>query len=77
MLEINVKEARSKLSHLLNKVEQGQDVILTRRGKNVASSQAPIAGRRLPSLKKFRQTLSVPGTGLSSAVQDARDEERY
>jgi prevent-host-death family protein len=77
MLEINVKEARSKLSHLLNKVEQGQDVILTRRGKKVARLVSPMEDRRLPSLKKFRQTLSVPGTELSSAVQAARDEERY
>ena len=77
MLEINVKEARSRFSQLLNKVEQGQDVLLTRRGKKVARLVPPEKDCRLPSLKKFRQTISVPGKGLSSAVQASRDEERY
>ncbi len=77
MLEVNVKEARSRLSQLLNKVEQGQDVLLTRRGKKVAYLVPPEKGQKLPSLKKFRQTISVSGKGLGSAVQAARDEERY
>lgn len=77
MLEVNVKEARSKFSQLLNKVEQGQDILLTRRGKKVACLVPPEKDRRLPSLKEFRQTISVPGKGLGSAVQTARDEERY
>ena len=77
MLEVNVKEARAKFSQLLNKVEQGQDILLTRRGKKVACLVPPEKDRRLPSLKEFRQTISVPGKGLGAAVQTARDEERY
>lgn len=77
MLEINVKEARSRFSQLLNKVEQGQDVLLTRRGKKIARLVSPVQNSRLPSLKKFRQTIAAPGKGLSSVVQAARDEERY
>lgn len=77
MLEVNVKEARSRFSQLLDKVEHGQDILLTRRGKKVARLVSPVQDRRLPSLKKFRQTIAAPGKGLSSAVQAARDEERY
>lgn len=77
MLEINVKEARSRFSQLLNKVEQGQGVLLTRRGKKVACLVPPEKDCRLPSLKKFRQTISVPGKGLASTVLDGRNEERY
>ncbi len=77
MLEVNVKEARSGLSKLLDKVEQGQDILLTRRGKKVACLVPPEKECRLPSLKKFRQTIVLSGIKLSSAVKAARDEERY
>ncbi|MCG8333681.1 MAG: type II toxin-antitoxin system prevent-host-death family antitoxin, partial [Proteobacteria bacterium] len=36
MLEINVKEARSNLSNILDRVEKGEEIIITRRGKRVA-----------------------------------------
>lgn len=51
MLEINVKEARANFSQLLNKVEQGQDILLIRRGKKVARLVSPETGSDLPSLK--------------------------
>jgi prevent-host-death family protein len=38
MLEVNVKEARSKLSHLLDRVERGEKIIIKRRGKKLALS---------------------------------------
>ena len=77
MLEVNVKEARSNFSQLLNKVEQGQDIILTRHGKKVARLVSPEKECNLPSLKKFRQTIALPEQGLSSAIPAVRDEERY
>ncbi len=77
MIEVNVKEARSSFSQLLNKVEQGQDIILTRHGKKVARLISSEKECSLPSLKKFRQTINVHGKTLSATVQDARDEERY
>jgi len=36
MLEVNVKEARSNLSSLLDRVEAEEEIIITCRGKNVA-----------------------------------------
>jgi prevent-host-death family protein len=77
MLEVNVKEARARFSQLLNKVEQGQDIVLTRRGRKVARLVSPNLDRRLPSLKKFRQGIAVSGKSLSSVVQADRDDERY
>lgn len=77
MLEINVKEARSCFSKLLNKVEQGQDIILTRRGKRIACIVSPEKEGNLPSLKEFRRTLATPEKGLSATVITGRDEERY
>ena len=77
MLEVNVKEARSNFSRLLNKVEQGQDILLIRRGKKVARLVSPEKDCGLPGLKEFRQTISLSGDGLSSVIQAARDKERY
>ena len=36
MLEIGAFEAKNKLGHLLDLVEQGEEVTITRRGKEVA-----------------------------------------
>jgi prevent-host-death family protein len=77
MLEVNIKEARSKLGQLLRQVEHGQNILLTRRGKEVACLVPPQKTGRLPSLKEFRQTIAAPEQGLSSTVLAARDEERY
>jgi prevent-host-death family protein len=36
MLEVNIKEARSNVSKLLDKVERGEEIIITRYGQKVA-----------------------------------------
>ncbi len=77
MLEINVKEARSKLSHLLDMVERGEEVIITRRGKKSARLISPTPREHLPDLKKFRKTIRLKGKLLSETVVSSRDEERY
>lgn len=77
MLEVNVKEARSKLSILLDKVERGEEIIIKRRGKKVALLVSPKRENALPSLKKFRASISATGKSLSEIVIDLRKEERY
>ena len=77
MLEVNVKEARSKLSTLLNKVEQGEEITITRRGKKVARLVSTTTGSSLPSLKEFRQTLSVSGKPMSEEIIASRKTDRY
>ncbi|MCX5844214.1 MAG: type II toxin-antitoxin system prevent-host-death family antitoxin [Deltaproteobacteria bacterium] len=76
-MEINVKEARSKLSSLLDRVEEGTEVILLRRGKEVARLVPPSGmGRRLPSLSDFRSSIKTRGIPLSETVIKGRQEER-
>ncbi len=77
MLEINVKDARSKLSTLLDRVEQGDEIIITRRGKKVARLVSPRKRLSLPPLKDFRSSLKVKGKTLTETVINARREERY
>ena len=77
MLEVNVKEARSKLSELITKVEKGQEIMITRRGKKVARLIPARTQTTLPSLKNFRQTLSVIGKPMSEEIIASRKAERY
>ena len=77
MLEVNVKEARSKLSLLLDRVERGEEIIIKRRGRKVALLVSPTRENGLPSLKKFRASISTSGKSLSETVIDIRKEERY
>ena len=77
MLEVNVKEARSKLSILLDRVERGEEIIIKRRGKKVALLVSPERKNALPSLKDFRASISTTGKSLSETVIDMRQEERY
>ncbi len=78
MLEINVKEARSSLSTILDRVEKGEEIIITRRGKRVARISNIVKNPMpLQSLKKFRSKISIKGKSLSQTVIDQREEERY
>ena len=77
-MEINVKEARSKFRSILDQVEAGDEVIIRRRGKEIARLVPPIGkGKRLPALKKFRAAIRVKGEPLSATVKRGRAEERY
>lgn len=77
-MEVNVKEARSKISALLDKVQQGEEVIILRRGKRIARL-VPItsSAKKLPDLTAFRSSMSVKGKSLSQTVVQEREEERY
>lgn len=77
-MEINVKDARSRLSFLLDQVEVGGEVTILRRGKEVARLVPPLGeGKALPGLKEFRSSIKITGEPLSSVVIRGRVEERY
>ena len=51
MTEIGVSEARNQLSALLDRVERGEEIVITRHGRPIV----PTRGRRLPSaLQRMR-----------------------
>ena len=37
MIEVNVRERKSRLSHYLRKLDEGEQIIITRRGKTVGT----------------------------------------
>ena len=77
-MEVNVKEARSKISSLLDKTQKGEEVVILRRGKRVARL-VPVdnTDKRFPDLRTFRKSISLKGKSLSRTVIQQRDEERY
>ena len=77
-MEVNVKEARAKISSLLDRTQKGEEVVIVRRGKRVARLVAVgDTDKRLPDLRAFRNSISLKGEALSGAVIQGRSEERY
>jgi prevent-host-death family protein len=77
-MEVNVKEARAKISSLLDRTEMGEEVVIIRRGKRIARLvSVGDACKRLPDLRGFRNSILVKGKSLSEAVIQGREEERY
>jgi prevent-host-death family protein len=78
MQRVNVKDARSRLRELLEQVEGGEEVVLLRRGREVARLVPPKGeGHPLPDLSDFRESIAIKGQPLSIEVVRARAEERY
>jgi prevent-host-death family protein len=77
-VEISVKEARSKFKFLFDQVEGGNEVVIRRRGKEVARLVPPKGeGKRLPGLERFRSSIKMKGEPLSEIVKKEREEGRY
>ena len=78
MLEVNVKEVRRNLSELLDKVENGEVILISRHGKQIARlTPSKRSTESLPSLKDFRARLQIQGRSLSETVIELRENERY
>ena len=78
MRRVNVKQAREGLSALLDAVSAGEEVVLLRRGKEVARLVPPRRrAKRLPSLEGLRRSISLKGKPLSAEVLQGRLDERF
>ena len=78
MKSVNVKTARSALRKLLEDVGGGEEVVILRRGKQVARLVPPdTRPRRLPSLREFRSSIRTRGNPLSAQVVTERRRQRY
>ncbi len=73
---VRVTEARQNFRELIRRVEMGEEIVLTRRGTEVARL-VPVRRDReaLPSLERFRASVQIDRP-LSEAVTGAREEER-
>ena len=74
---VNLAQAKARLSELLDKVEAGQEVVITRRGKAVAHL-SPVLGPRkalpLGELAGFRASMPHLRRPAAELLREARDE---
>lgn len=81
MTEIGAYEAKNKLSALLDLVEKGQEITITRRGKPVAklvAAKAASAGKKLSpedvvaSFRKLNKGVTLGGLKLKDLIDEGR-----
>ena len=79
MNRISIREARRRLSDIVDAAERGEKTVITRRGRQVAVVEPllPTKGRTLPDLTEFRASIAVKGKSLSRVVAQKRKETRY
>jgi len=75
MVTVNVAKAKAKLSDLLDKVEAGEDVVITRHGKPVAHL-SPVAVPKQPvgSHAAFRKRMPAWRKPSAKLLREVRDE---
>lgn len=79
MLTVNLAQAKAHLSELLDKVEAGEEVVITRHGKPVAHLRAAVPPRLplpLEKLAAFRAGISPWRKDSATLVREMRDDER-
>ncbi len=78
MHRVSVRDARNHLRSIMNRVSAGEEVVILRRGKEVARISPPARRSiRLPDLSGFRASIRVKGEPMSVSVAKARKVERY
>jgi len=74
MKHIGIKQARQELPDLVDRVEAGEEIVITRLGKAVAKLTAASAALKpLPSLVAFRQAIGADGTPAAKLLREERD----
>lgn len=79
MTTISVSDFRSRVSRILNLVEEGEEMVLVRHGRPIARI-LPVEPDEdhIPSWKTPLRRISVRGASLSQAILEERqDEELY
>jgi prevent-host-death family protein len=79
MLEIGAYEAKNKLSALLDRVEKGEEIIITRRGKTVAKIVPPTpafdreAARAAVARMLARNDATLGGIPIRELIDEGRE----
>lgn len=79
MNRVNIREARRRLTAIVDAAERGESTLITRRGRQVATVQPVVTGRgrRLPDLSAFRASIKTKGKPVSQIVIEERRRARY
>jgi prevent-host-death family protein len=79
MVTVSLVQAKAHLSELLDKVEAGEEVIITRHGRAVAHIHSVLPPKhplRLDDLAAFRATMPRLRRPSAELLREARDEGR-
>ena len=80
MSEVSVAEAKAHLSAILDRVERGEEVVITRRGKPVAKVSG-VAKKLEPidfaAIRELRESLPLQEESGGDFMRRMRDQERY
>jgi antitoxin (DNA-binding transcriptional repressor) of toxin-antitoxin stability system len=77
MVTVTLVEAKAHLSELLDKVESGEAVVITRHGRPVAQMSALKRPRRpLRSLASFRANMPQLRKPIATLLRELRDASR-
>ena len=75
MVQVSVAEAKTRLSSLLDAVEAGEAVVITRRGKPIAELVPRFTVRNLlPHLATLRGSLPEQAINGVETIRSLRDE---
>ena len=78
MHSVTVREARAGLRALLERAQAGEEIVILRRGKEVARLVPPARGpAAFPDLTAFRAGIALVGEPLSDTVARQRRDARY
>lgn len=78
MQTTNVRETREKLSHLLDAVAAGEEIVILRRGKPAARLTAIATDAvQFPDRTALRGMLPPVRESSAQTVRSLRDEERF
>lgn len=76
--KLSVREARQQFRRLLDRVQAGDEVMVMRRGVEVARLVRPERiPARLPDLDAFRASVKVAGRSLSREITENRRSSRF
>ncbi|MDQ2860302.1 MAG: type II toxin-antitoxin system prevent-host-death family antitoxin [Pseudomonadota bacterium] len=75
MVMVNLAHAKAHLSELLDRVEGGEDVVITRHGKPAAHLSAVSPPKRpVRNLGEFRAKMPRWRAGSATLLREVRDE---
>jgi antitoxin (DNA-binding transcriptional repressor) of toxin-antitoxin stability system len=80
MRSVSVAEAKAHLSELLNAVERGEELEITRRGKPIAKLTRlppPLKPLDVEAIRRHLASIPCQVEDSGAAIRRLRDEERY
>ena len=76
-MKVTAQEVRKALRHLLTRIEAGEEVVITRNGKEVTRLVATSNTKVLPDLAEFRASVKLGGEPMSETVVRMRQDNCY